>query len=392
MKNLPSPITVAYVDHAAQVGGAEKSLLELVTHLDRERFEPVVLHQPGAQWVPDEPGDLRFVPVIPGSPIYDAKRDEISPGVTQNIARAFRATSLVRRVCGELARLKPALVHTNSAKMHLIGGAAARLLHLPVVWHVRDLITEPGARRWVVRAVRYVRPEIVAISEAVAAQFEGLPCRVHHIPNGIPLDRFTPGSPPEGLREQLGLPADALVVGVVARLTPWKGHKTLLRAWARVIERIPQARLLVVGEVAFWQDGYEQQLRALAEELGVAGHVVWLGFRDDVPDLLRLCNLLVLPSVNEPFGRVIIEAMAVGLPVVATSSGGVPEIVVEGETGLLVPPGEPEPLGEAITEILAAPERARAMGSAGRERALQRFDVRRVAAQVEELYSELLGL
>lgn len=386
------PTTIAFVDHAAQIGGAEKSLLELTAYLDRARFQPVILHQPGAEWVPDDPTGLRFVPGVPPSSLYDERRSELSSGLRGNLMRALRAAAIVRGLRRELGALRPALVHSNTTKMHLIAGAAARLRRLPVVWHMRDLLTESAARGWLARAVRRIRPEVIAISEAVAGQFAGLPCRVHLIPNGIPLERFAPGPPPENLREELGLPPGAPLACVVGRLTPWKGHQALLRAWMQVIEALPEARLLVVGEVAFWDAAYEQELRDLATALKVGDRVLWLGFRDDVADLLRLSDLLVLPSVDEPFGRVIIEAMAVERPVVATASGGVPEIVVEGETGLLVPPHEHGPLAEAIVAVLGDPASAASMGVAGRKRALERFDVRRVASQVEGLYSELLGM
>jgi glycosyltransferase involved in cell wall biosynthesis len=236
-----------------------------------------------------------------------------------------------------------------------------------------------------------VRPEVIAISEAVAGQFDGMPCTVHLVHNGIPIDRFTPGDAPTGLREELGLPEDAPVACVVGRLTPWKGHQTLLRAWPEVLARTPDAHLLIVGEVAFWEDDYAAELHALADSLGIAHRVAWSGFRDDIPDVLRTVDLLVLASTDEPFGRVVIEGMAAGLPVVATASGGVPEIVRAGETGLLVPPEQPGPLGEAMAQVLAEPARARAMGAAGRTRAVECFDVRRVARQVEAVYDAMLG-
>ncbi len=382
--------TVAYVDHADQIGGAEKSLLELVAHLDRERFEPVVLHQPGAQWVPEAAGDLQYIPGVPPSDLYDDKRGSLGGGLAGNLRRGVKALGIARRLGRQLRAIAPSIVHTNSTKMHLIAGAAARLQRLPVVWHMRDLLTEPGAHAWLARAARRLGPDVIAISEAVAGQFDGLPCTVHLVPNGIPLDRFEPGPPPPGLREELGLLLGAPLACVVGRLTPWKGHQALLRAWAQVVQRIPEARLLVVGEVAFWDSSYEQELRDLAAALRVEGHVVWLGFRDDVADLLRLSDLLVLPSVDEPFGRVIIEAMATSLPVVATASGGVPEIVLDGETGLLVPTHEHEPLAEAIATILGDRELAGRMAKAGHERAMAHFDVRRVARQVGEIYESLL--
>ena len=119
--------------------------------------------------------------------------------------------------------------------------------------------------------------------------------------------------------------------------------------------------------------------------------MIWAGFRDDVPELLRLCDVFALCSVDEPFGRVVIEAMAVGKPVVATNSGGVPEIVADGETGILVPHSHPEALAAALLDVLSQPERAREMGAAGMRRARELFDVKRVARMVEEVYEEVLG-
>ncbi|MFO8079830.1 MAG: glycosyltransferase family 4 protein [Armatimonadota bacterium] len=390
--SVGGPRTIAYVDHADEVGGAEKSLCELIAHLDRDRFAPVVIHRPGAQWLKYAEGaDAELRPAIPESDLYDAKRSELGGGAVAGVRRMLGALPPVAALHREFGAVGPAIVHTNSAKMHLIAGAAARLRRLPVLWHMRDLMTDSGARAWLKRAVRRIRPEVIAISEAVAAQFEGMPCTVRVVPNGIPIERFAPGPPPEGLRDELSLPAEAPVACVVGRLTPWKGHRTLLRAWPMVLARIPEAHLLIVGEVAFWEDDYADELRSLAEELGIAGSVTWAGFRDDVPDLLRLVDLLVLASTDEPFGRVVIEGMAAGLPVVATASGGVPEIVVEGETGLLVPPEQSGPMSDAIAEVLANPATADAMGEAGRRRAVERFDVRRVARQVGEIYDELLG-
>ncbi len=384
--------TIAYVDHAAEIGGAEKSLVELIAHIDRERFAPVVLHVPGAEWLRYAEGaGARLVPRLPQSDLYDEKRDELGGGAVVGLRRMLAATGPVAGLYREIGAIAPDLVHTNSTKMHLLAGAAARLRRLPVVWHMRDLMTQPGARSWLARAVRRIRPEVIAISQAVAGQFDGLPCRVHVVPNGVPLQDFHPGEPREGLREEIGLPDGAPAVCVVGRLTPWKGHQVLLRAWASVVRAAPDARLLVVGEVAFWEDGYEDELRSLAADLGIEDGVLWLGFREDVADLLRLSDLLVLASIDEPFGRVVIEAMATGLPVVATDSGGVPEIVVDGETGLLVPPERPEPMADAIVQVLGDPSRAGTMGEAGRRRAVELFDVRRVARQVGEIYRDIFG-
>ncbi|MGD9498454.1 MAG: glycosyltransferase, partial [Armatimonadota bacterium] len=137
-------VTIAYVDHAEQIGGAEKSLVELIAHLDRERFAPVILHLPGAQWLRYAQGSgARLRPGIPPSPLYAARRDELSGGVARSLRGLVGALRPVVALRRELGALRPDLVHTNSTKMHLLAGAAGRLRGLPVVWHMRDLLTQP---------------------------------------------------------------------------------------------------------------------------------------------------------------------------------------------------------------------------------------------------------
>ena len=387
----PAPYRIAYVDTAADEGGAEKSLLELTARLDREQFTPLLLHTRGAEWLQREPSDhLEKVPVFSPGGFLERKRGALG-GVLGNLRDLLASSRPVYRVLRGLRRHGADLVHTNALKAHLLGGLAARLAHLPLVWHMRDLLAEGEGLGLIRHAAAFLRPRVIAISAAVGAQFEGLPVEVSLIRNGIPLEDFAPASPPASLREELGLAAGEPVVCCVGRLTPWKGHRNLLRAFARVIEQQPRARLLVVGEVAFWADEYEQELHDLAGSLGLGDRVLWTGFRSDVPDLLRLCDLLVLPSHNEPFGRVLIEAMSVGKPVVATNGGGAPEIVVPEETGLLVPLNGPEQLAESLLRLLEdEPLRIR-MGQAGQRRAAECFDVRRVVGQVQELYREMLG-
>jgi len=281
-----------------------------------------------------------------------------------------------------LRRTGAQLVHTNSLKTHFIGGLAARLRRLPLVWHVRDLLAEDEGYNLLRRTARLLRPHVVAISEAVAEQFTRLPIEVTIIPNGIPLDKFCPGPPSPQLRSELGLTADDRV---------WKGHMTLLEAVARLADRWPRLKLVVVGEVAFWEADYERQLKQRVAELGLTHQVIWTGFRSDVPELLRLCDIFVLPSLREPFGRVIIEAMATGRPVVATKSGGVPEVVVDGQTGLLVPPNDDAVLAAAIETLLIDRKCAQQMGVAGLARARELFSTDRVAQQVQELYRRILS-
>lgn len=391
---MKPPRRIAFVDQAEDVGGAEQSLLELLPQLDRRRYQPLLLHTAGAAW-PSAPelADIPHLPVLTRSPLLEAKRDELRPG----ILASYRHVSAARRPVAELRRAiieqRADLLHTNALKSHLLGGMAATLARVPLVWHVRDILTEPPARKWLLQTARSFKPYVIAISEAVADQFTPLRhlLRLRVIHNGIPLDKFQAGPPSPQLQAELGLTADDEVVLVVGRLTPWKGHQMLLQAMADVVRQRPRARLLIAGTTTFWETTYEQELRGLTGRLGIGERVQWLGYRADVAELLRLCDVFVLPSVNEPFGRAVVEAMATAKPVVALRSGGIPEIMRDGACGYLVNPGATGELAGAMTRLLADPELAEAMGQEGRRRANRYFDIRRVAREVQEVYEEILG-
>lgn len=383
---------IAFVDHAEQLGGAQKSLIELLGNLDRARYEPVLLCAKEADWL--ERADLdgvEKVRVFEPSAVLGWRRDRLARSWTRSAGVISKALGPVRNLIGALRRLRPDLIHTNTLKAHMIGSAAARLLGIPLVWHVRDILEPGGALTWLIRAGRLSRPKVIAISDAVRDQFDGCNLDIEVIYNGIPLDRFAPGPADGSLRDELDIASGARVITVVGRLTPWKGHRVLLEAMKLILPEYPEAVLIVVGEVAFWEPDYLGELQGYARELGVAQAVRWLGFRDDVPRILSLTDVFALPSENEPFGRAIIEAMAAGKPVVATRSGGVPEIVDEGETGLLVEPRSGTQLARAICQLLGDPELAERMGQAGLERARRSFDTHRVAETVQGLYDRTLA-
>lgn len=386
----PGKTRVVFIDHATRVGGAQKSLLELLPRLNRHRYELHLICAQDAEWTADPALEqVARLALFAATPVLDRRRDELAGRLGATLPDALRSLSLVTRLTRALILLRPHIVHTNTLKAHVLGGLAARLARRPLVWHVRDIL-EPGpARDWLLRVARIVRPRIIAISSAVAQQFAGTGLPTVLIHNGIDLDQFSPGPDACGVRQELGLSDDDQVLCVVGRLTPWKGHRELLAALAQIAPRYPRVTLLVVGEVAFWEDSYGEELRAYARQLGLEQRVRWLGFRKDVPAILRACDVCVLPSVNEPFGRVLIEAMAVGKPVIATRSGGVPEIVAHGETGLLVNPDDPEDLAAGLARLLGDPHTAAEMGRRGLVRAREHFDVRRVACMVEQLYDSI---
>jgi glycosyltransferase involved in cell wall biosynthesis len=205
---------------------------------------------------------------------------------------------------------------------------------------------------------------------------------VQRVPNGIALPSFNRTVNP-ALKATLSKGAGHPIVSMVARLEPRKGQRYLIEAAAQV----PEATFVFIG------DGPDRAaLEAQARAQGVADRVLFLGYREDIPDVLACCNLLVLPSFAEGMPLSILEAMAAGKPVIASAIGGTDEAVVHGETGLLVPPAKPSALAKAIQTVLSDPDLARRLGAAGRERAYQKFSAETMVGNVSRAYEEILSL
>ncbi|MBC7288643.1 MAG: glycosyltransferase family 4 protein [Armatimonadetes bacterium] len=391
VSETPGLTTIAYADHAVEKGGAEVSLLLLLKRLDRSAFRPVLLHAPDAEWLADlTQAQVELVAIFKDSSLLRLRRGDVAGGLWRNLSRIARASGALWDISRAIRGTRARLLHSNTLKCHLLAGAAARLAGARVIWHMRDIVTEPAALNLLRWAGRVVRPHIIAISQAVARSVQHLGCPVEVVYNGVPLDAFKPGPPNPALVAELSIEPHHRVLMTVARLTPWKGHQELLRAMPAILSRFPDARLLVVGGPKFWDESYAEELRRLAQHLGVNHAVRWLGHRNDVAELLRLCEVFVLPSRDEPFGRALVEAMATAKPVVAGSSGAAPEVCPDGECGLLVDPADPGEIAQAVIELLANPEHAQALGLRGRERAAQLFDVTATTKRIEDIYRRLL--
>jgi glycosyltransferase involved in cell wall biosynthesis len=208
------------------------------------------------------------------------------------------------------------------------------------------------------------------------------------VANGIDPGRWTPMVGRDATRRELQIPDDAPVILTVCRLFPSKGPGELIRALLVVQERHSGARLLIVGREMV--SGYKAELERLAAELGVAEHVLFLGHYPDVAPLMAAADVFAMPSIGEPFGLVYLEAMAMELPVVALDSGGAPEVIVHGTTGLLSPEGDVESLAANLAALLSDPERRTQMGRAGRRRVEAHFTSKRMAADVAATYRHIL--
>jgi glycosyltransferase involved in cell wall biosynthesis len=297
------------------------------------------------------------------------------------------------RVARILRREEIALLHANSLSMSFVSGRAADEAGIPSVGHVRDIqrlsrnrIAELSRNRCVLSVSRATADNLVSQG------LSGEAVRVIH--NAVDPEVFRPDGPPADLREELLLHEEELLVGCIGQICLRKGQNLLLRAFTRVLETVPEAILLIVGErhsTKAESVEFEEALHRFVEARGIERSVRFLGYRDDVPAVLRSLDVLVHAAHQEPLGRVLLEAAATGVPVVATSVGGTAEIVLHGETGRLVRPGRPGPLARSIARLLRSPDERRAMGRRAREHVREAFSPRAHAASVATLYEELLA-
>ncbi len=346
-------------------------MMSLVERMDRARFRSVLCcieHE--APWARDVEGFCDDVVVMPKEPGF-------AIGLPLRLARYLRGRGV-------------GLVHCHNFGAFVYGALAGRLASCRGILYTAHGPDFPCEKRRRLFQRLPLADHIIAVSEKVrrsAVERVGIPPeRVTTIVNGIDVRGFSASAQGPKVRSELGAKADTPLVGSVARLSWEKDHETLFRAFSRLLPEHPDVRLLVVGDGPL-RRSLEERVRDLA--LGDA--VQFLGTRRDVPDVLAALNVFVLASREEGLPVALLEAMAAGLPVVATSVGGIPDVVVDGETGLLVPPGDPARLSEAIFRLMNNGEEARAMGREASKRVAERFDVSRMVRAYEDVYLRVLG-
>jgi glycosyltransferase involved in cell wall biosynthesis len=300
-----------------------------------------------------------------------------------------------RRLASLIRERSVAIVHTNCT--HVLSGViAAKLTGRPDITHVRENILSPRfVSLALARLFWLLTDNMIVVSAGAAREFLGERAshpKVRVIHDGVDLEAFRSDCEPSVARARLGWPEGDLHVGIIARLTPWKGHTVFLEAAARIAKVNRRVQFVIIGDSDTRRnDAYKEQLTALAGRLSVADRMRWTGFVDPVQPLTAALDVVVLPSVRpEPFGRTLVEAMAMRRPVIATNHGGPPEILARGG-GILVPPGDAEALASAINELLSDQDRRLRMARIAMEEVAKRFDIASHVNSVVEFYDELLS-
>jgi glycosyltransferase involved in cell wall biosynthesis len=391
---MASPQNILVVHNNNDLYGAEKVLLELLSRLDRNRFVPIVVL----------PTDTRHINRL--SPELAKLNIEccfIPLGVLrrkyfklQKLPRfSFEVLAGVRQLVRLIRKRNVALVHTNTNTI-LASPLAARLMRVPHVWSIHELMVEPATVR---SALHYMIPRfatrVVTVSQAVrehmlkdAAKFAD---RFTFVRGAIDVEPFLNAKGRARVRAEWGVREGEVLIGMAGRVTRWKGQSIFVQAAKLIAEQHAEAKFAAVGGVFDTEKFYMDRFRKEVRDAGLENKLTINDFRADMPDVFAAFDIFVLPSIlPEPFGLVVIEAMASGKPVVATAPGGPSETVVDGETGFLVPPSDPFAMVQALEVLLADPQRRVSMGDAGRRRACEMFSLPRYVTEFEELYDAVL--
>jgi glycosyltransferase involved in cell wall biosynthesis len=367
---------VLYVANATKIGGGNRVLMDLMCGLDRSRYSPILVS-----------------PAV--GPLTDWARDRGLQHFVCNHGDWQSSGGLARRS----VQLLNILIRTRASVVHAAAPTCYRAL---------------GVAGWAGRAVRVchlgfpphegeIERSFVSGPEAVVGCYDGQArelterilqvtpdCRVRGIPNGVDTDRFAPGSLDDLDDEGRRLRGRAsAVVAILGHVSDVKGYPTFIDAAARVVQTRPDTRFISIGGETV-QDGYRSTLEARVRALGLQDRFAFLGFRTDVPKLLRAVDVVALPSMAEGFPLAVLEAMACGKPVIATAVGGVAEAVDDGVTGVLIQPGQPEMLAAALLRVLNDPPALIHMSHQARARVERLFSARIFAQRVQALYDELL--
>jgi glycosyltransferase involved in cell wall biosynthesis len=374
VERLPLPgdqrVRVVEVLATGTNGGAQEHLYNLLTRIDRARY------------------DVSVVSLSPGSAARKLQREAIPVMLIDDPDDAVAVGALA----AHLAAIRADVIHNHMYRAELVGTRAA--IALGVIGHRRPYVVSTVHSSRIRSAedreqLRRLTPHIdqlIAVSHAMEHKIadEGratVPVSV--IYNGVDLERYEHQEPCCTLRDEYGMEPGSQIVGVVARLEPEKGHPTLLEAWPLVLREVPDAYLLIVGE-----GSRRTELERLAADLRIAHRVVFTGRRDDVPAVTAALDVAVLPSYREAQGLTILEAMALSRPVVASNVGGIPEVIEDGVSGLLVPPHDAAALAAAIVRVLTDHPLADTLARAGHDMVHDRFCVELMVKAIEAIYDQ----
>lgn len=377
--------SILYLNQTARVSGAEMSLLSLITRLDK-RFRPrLILPEEGPFFNLAREAGIE-VSILPGLPQFG------EPNQLKKLGRIIWGAFLLKKIIKQ-EQIK--LVHCNSPRIGYTGGLAARLASVCSIIHVRDIYLSPLTSPLKSSLFNFLADKIIAVSEATArsiiAAKKNLARKTLVIYNGIDLEKID-GVKAREVREELKIEKEAPLIGLAGIIHPVKGIEILIKAAPVILKEFPLTKFLIIGDVMSEREAaYLDKLKAMVKELSLEGKVFFLGYQKEVIGLLKSLDILVHPALYpEPLPRVVLEAAACRRPLVASFVGGVPEIIDDGRSGFLFPPGDIATLARSCLQLLKNQKLARQLGEAARRKIEEKFTLEKHCQQVTSLYQELM--
>lgn len=365
--------SVLFVHGITEIGGAERELFTILDQLPAFDFRPTVACP-------------KQGPLVQELLKRDIPIREVNFPAWRKLSSFGQRRAGVQRLRATIRTDLPQLVHVNDIWWVPQTLQSMKGMDIPVIGHVRQEIESPKARRYQLHRLHCVLPVSDQIQTSLIKGGVSQ-SRLKTLYSGLDINRFPQQEKSERFCQQLGIPHGAFLSGTVANIFPRKGYEVMLKALPAILDQIPAFHYLIIGK---GNGPYEQVLRALVDDLHVQDHVHFLGFQDPVIPILGQLDLYVHPACMEGFGIAVLEAMAMGKAVVATRTGGIPEIIENGETGVLVPPGDSHSLALAIVLLARDKTRRKEMGSRGRERARKRFSIQAMMENLITSYHEIL--
>lgn len=375
------PLKLLFVHHSAKPGGAEFSLFDLVSNIDRTRITPIIA-------LPDNgPLVSRFEEL--GLKVYRVNMNRIKKSYFPlQMFKLYRNLKNTGKELYDIVKSESIdMIHVNSLKAGLYFRFGIRNRIPQLIWHERDLVQQ----EYLGRKLSEICSLIIAISDSVSDKIKNyIPdkSKVVRIYNGIKIENFACEN--MKTRNQLKLPEKGKIILLPAQFVPWKRHDDLIRAAEIVLKKHSDATFILSGMDSYNDHpDYIASLQKMTEDIGIKENVHFPGFIEDIPSLLAHTYALVLPAVEEPFGRVLIEAMAASVPVVAVESNGPKELIEDGKQGLLVPPGDIEELAKAIINLLDDEKKAKLLGFSGKEHVTANFSIKNTVSQFMDMVDEV---
>lgn len=367
-------IKVAYVDHAESMGGAEYSLYYLLKEIDKDRVVPYLItpNNSELQKLLDNDSSIKIINAELGS------------------VKSVRIFNRIHSLVNIFKKEDIDIVHANSYRAAIYSLIAGKLAKKQTIWHVRDIFESSIYRK----IMPFFSDKLIVISKAVSKQFSKKVTskKAHLIYNGVDLKLFN-NNVTGTLKSELSMNKQDFLIGMVGRIDRWKGFHHLISVIPQISKELNDFKIAIVGEEILTKEkGYKAELITLAENLGVGDKVVFLGNRFDIPNVMKSFDIFISYSKAEPFGRVIVEAMAMETPVIVANSGGAPEIVDESGCGLIVEGSSQEELIKSIKFLIRKRNDLNHMGLKGRKRVENHFNAKMVGSNVLSVYDSLIGL